>query len=230
LSRTEVQAVLFDSGDTLLTPIGGTWWPPPALLRVLDEVSPRVEQTRLAAALDREMHFLDTHHHLQTEDEEIAQFKEYNAIVLSELGVRVSEGTMEELVRASVVGQEPFADTQNALEEIRSIGIRLGIVSNAWPSLERTYRVLGLREFFDVFVISAKLGCRKPDERIYRAAIEEIGIEPSLLLFVDDDAEYVRAAERLGMRGVVMCRYSAKSHTANAVSSLAELMTIIEAR
>lgn len=89
---------------------------------------------------------------------------------------------------------------------MRNRGYRLGIVSNAWPSLDRGYRSLGLRHFFDAFVVSARLGYLKPDARIYRQAIDEIGLQPSQLLFVDDAPENVHAAISLGLTGIVMAR------------------------
>jgi putative hydrolase of the HAD superfamily len=66
--------------------------------------------------------------------------------------------------------------------------------------------VLGLRRFFDAFVISARLGCLKPDPRIYRQAIAEMGLPAGQLVFVDDWPDYVRAAITLGLGGIVMVR------------------------
>jgi len=65
----------------------------------------------------------------------------------------------------------------------------------------------------------------KPDPRIYRAAIEQIG-EPESIVFVDDDEEYVRAAELLGMRGVVMRRYGSAA-SSGTVTTLADLKALI---
>jgi putative hydrolase of the HAD superfamily len=219
-----IRAVLFDSGDTLLEPVGGAWWPRPSLRAVLDESPTRVEPARLNAALDRGMHFLDTHHDVQTEDDEIAQFTEYYEIVLGELGFDANAQTIEQLARAQIE-QIPFPDTRATLEELRQAGLRLGIVSNAWPSLERTYRALGLREFFDAFVISSKLGCLKPNPRIYRAAIEQIGVAAESTLFVDDDEEYVRAAQSLGMRGAVI-RRDGSGASSGTVTKLADVTAL----
>jgi putative hydrolase of the HAD superfamily len=189
MADRSIKAVLFDSGDTLLEPVGGAWWPRPALRALLDQSASLVEPGRLSAALDRGMEFLDGHHHVETEDEEIAQFKEYYAIVLGELKLDVGSETIEQLAHAQIE-QQPFPETRRTLEEFRRAGLRLGIVSNAWPSLERTYLSLGLSDFFDAFVISSKLGCLKPDPRIYRDAVEQIGVDPKSILFVDDDEVY----------------------------------------
>src|SRR6202030_433284 len=107
-------------GDTLLRPIGGVWWPRPLLREIVDKLSVRIEPQRLNAALDSGMRFLDAHHHVRTEDEEVAQFKEYYTIVLSELAVSASPEAIEEIARTEVlgVGQEPYPDTRAALEEL----------------------------------------------------------------------------------------------------------------
>ena len=43
----------------------------------------------------------------------------------------------------------------------------------------------------------------KPDAEIYRRAAERIGLSPEACVFVDDAEVNVRAAEALGMRGIV---------------------------
>jgi putative hydrolase of the HAD superfamily len=220
-----IKAVLFDSGDTLLEAVGGAWWPRPALRALLDQSASLIEPDRLSAALDRGMKFLDTHHHVETEDDEIAQFREYYAIVLGGLDLDASSETIENLAQDQIE-QRPFPDTRFTLEEFRRAGLRLGIVSNAWPSLERTYRSLGLRDFFDAFVISSKLGCLKPDPRIYRVAIEQIGVDPKSTIFVDDDADYVLAAKSLGMLGAVIRRGESDAPS-GTIANLADLNALI---
>ena len=42
----------------------------------------------------------------------------------------------------------------------------------------------------------------KPDAAIYRHSLEGLGLEPPEAVFVDDRADNVEAAERLGLQGV----------------------------
>ena len=87
---------------------------------------------------------------------------------------------------------------------------------------------LGLRHYFDAFVISAALGCWKPCKRMYTTAIDELGLRPESLMFVDDRPENVAAAVRLGMRGVVISRYGETPETELPVAtSLDEVMRTI---
>ena len=58
-----------------------------------------------------------------------------------------------------------YPDVVPALEMLRARGLKLGIISDSWPSLDPKYVQLGVRHYFDAFVISAQLGCVKPDKK-----------------------------------------------------------------
>ena len=170
---------------------------------------PAFDPDRFSAGLDQGMCYLDEHHHLQTEAEERAQFQRYYEIVFETFELPCSrEALIQDLVdvRFREPEIEPFPDTRPVLEQLRANGLLLGVVSNAWPSLDRQYRMLGLRDYFGPFVISAQLGCCKPDHRIFHEAIEASCLPPSYLLFIDDEPEYVREAIQLGMHGLIMAR------------------------
>jgi len=66
-------------------------------------------------------------------------------------------------------------------------------------SIERKTRLLG---HFDRRVFSYACGFAKPEPGIYRAALAEAAVEPAACLFVDDRAENVRAASRMGIPSV----------------------------
>jgi putative hydrolase of the HAD superfamily len=80
---------------------------------------------------------------------------------------------------------------------------RTAILSNADMSLRGRLRELRIHDFFDAVVASAEEGVAKPDAEIYRRAAERIGLVPEACVFVDDYEANVRAAEALGMRGIV---------------------------
>jgi putative hydrolase of the HAD superfamily len=80
---------------------------------------------------------------------------------------------------------------------------RTAILSNADMSLRGRLRELGIHDHFDTVLSSAEEGVAKPDAEIYRRAAERIGLAPDACVFVDDAEANVRAAEALGMRGIV---------------------------
>lgn len=83
-------------------------------------------------------------------------------------------------------------------------GVRTGILSNMPSAMAE-----GIVQKFDWIgdfhhaVWSHALRLRKPDQAIYAAAAEGLGVAPEQILFVDDKAENIRAAEDFGMRGIV---------------------------
>jgi len=63
---------------------------------------------------------------------------------------------------------------------------RLGLVSNFYGNLENVCDDLGLRALFGAIVDSARVGCVKPDPRIFRRALDEVGVGPGDATFVGD--------------------------------------------
>ena len=61
-----------------------------------------------------------------------------------------------------------------------------------------------LAEIFDVFVSSCFVGIRKPDERIYRLALELTQFSAEECVFIDDRQENLTGAEKVGIRTVLM--------------------------
>lgn len=75
------------------------------------------------------------------------------------------------------------------LDRLRSMGLKLGIVSNTFvhrDTLGQHLRQVGLDEFFPVQLYSYEFPWRKPDVRIFREASQRIGVVPEKTLFVGD--------------------------------------------
>jgi epoxide hydrolase-like predicted phosphatase len=80
---------------------------------------------------------------------------------------------------------------------------QLAIITNALDDAREVLtRKFGLGDLFDSIVVSAEEQVMKPDERIYRIALERIGADPGETVFVDDFPQNVRAAQAVGMRTV----------------------------
>ena len=72
------------------------------------------------------------------------------------------------------------------------------LVSNATTRLERDLDALGLRAELDVVINSSRVGARKPDRRIFAAALDALGARGGF--FVDDNPGLVDAARALPLR------------------------------
>lgn len=79
----------------------------------------------------------------------------------------------------------------------------LALLSNATPSLRSLLSELHLLDLFDVVVISAEVGLRKPDPAIYSTAAILADADAADCLFIDDRERNVEAAQTLGMRTIL---------------------------
>jgi len=55
----------------------------------------------------------------------------------------------------------------------------------------------------DEFVLSFKIGARKPENEIFLCALKKIKLPPKNVLYVDDIIEFVNVAKRIGFNGIV---------------------------
>jgi HAD superfamily hydrolase (TIGR01509 family) len=79
----------------------------------------------------------------------------------------------------------------------------IGIVSNFYGNLQAVCDEAGLTPSTAVVVDSTLAGCKKPDPRIFRAALEALGAAPAEAVFVGDSLRRDMAGAReMGMRHV----------------------------
>jgi putative hydrolase of the HAD superfamily len=102
--------------------------------------------------------------------------------------------------------EEGWARARETLTRLRPAA-RLGVVSNFYGNLDVLLEEAGLAPFLDVVVESTKVGLEKPDPRIYRLAVERLGLDAGDVAMVGDNFERdVRPAKSIGMRTVWLRR------------------------
>ena len=80
---------------------------------------------------------------------------------------------------------------------------RIGIVSNFYGNLEAVCDEVGLAPSLGVAVDSTLVGCKKPDPKIFQAALDPLGAAPEEAVFIGDSMRRDMAGARgLGMRHV----------------------------
>jgi epoxide hydrolase-like predicted phosphatase len=97
-------------------------------------------------------------------------------------------------------------DVVDVARDARARGVKTAIVTNNIREFGDSWRaMLPVDELFDTVVDSAHVGIRKPDPRIFRLALERLGgTPPEDAVFLDDFSGNVAAAERLGIRGILV--------------------------
>ncbi|HEX2712108.1 MAG TPA: HAD family phosphatase [Candidatus Acidoferrales bacterium] len=98
----------------------------------------------------------------------------------------------------------PYPDSRSLLDELaRSGRYFLATINNEGLELN-AYRIqqFGLRRDFGAFFSSCYLGARKPEEAIYRIALQVTQRAPEECVFIDDRPLNLESARLLGMHTV----------------------------
>ncbi|MCY4570939.1 MAG: HAD family hydrolase [Candidatus Poribacteria bacterium] len=85
---------------------------------------------------------------------------------------------------------------------------KLALVSNFDhpPHVHSVLSKHGLTHFFDSVVISAEVGVKKPDPRIFDSALDRTGTEPKDVIYVGDTEDDTKAARAAGIVPVLIQR------------------------
>jgi putative hydrolase of the HAD superfamily len=87
-------------------------------------------------------------------------------------------------------------------------GLKVAAVSNEGRELnEYRIRTFRLGKIFDFFISSSFVHYRKPDEDIYRIALDIAHVTPEQVIYIDDRPMFVTVARNLGIQGIVHTTY-----------------------
>ena len=153
--------------------------------------------------------------------------------MLGELRIPEGDGLANTLYRefTRMENYVLFDDVRPTIAALQGAGLLLGIVSNFEAWLEDWFGLHELIETFPVRVISGIEGIEKPDERMYRLALERTGVDAADAAYVGDNPEFdVDPPAALGMFPVLVDRRERfPDHAGTRVRDLRELPAILEA-
>lgn len=146
---------------------------------------------------------MDERHHLtfDTYEEGKLSLNEYLRRVIFYQQRTFSEEAFKDFMYAQ---SAPYSDM---IELVKSLKIQhhlqIAAVSNEGRELT-VYRVqqFKLRAFIDFFISSSFVHIRKPDEDIYRMALDIAQVRPQEVVYIDDRAMFVEVAQGLGINGI----------------------------
>ncbi|MFI9528312.1 HAD family hydrolase [Micromonospora rosaria] len=128
---------------------------------------------------------------------------EYWRQVATELGTTFTDDRIAALIAADIASWNAVDPDMTALlAQAATAGTRLALLSNIPEDLAAHYEQHHghwLRHL-DVIGFSCRIGHAKPEPEAFRWCCQELGVAPDRILFVDDRAENITAAQRLGMR------------------------------
>jgi putative hydrolase of the HAD superfamily len=205
------RAVFFDAGETLVYPHPSF---PELLSAVLRkegiEVAPDTIRERLPVVADLFTKATSEGELWSTSPERSRRFwAEVYRTLLTDLGLTFTDALTETLyaVFTDVSNYRVFPDAVPVLEKLRNARLSLGLISNFEEWLERLLDAVEVSGFFESRVISGIEGMEKPDPRIFRLALDRLGVEAEEAVYVGDNVTYdVEPAQAVGMTGVLLDR------------------------
>jgi putative hydrolase of the HAD superfamily len=184
------RAVLFDFGGVLTSSVFDAFGEFGAV-----ECGDRDLPLRLLGGDPESKRLLTEHEEGRLDDD---GFEAGFAARLREHGAEIETDGLIAKMQSRLVRDEDMVALVAAL---RSAGVPVGLLSN---SLGRDcYVGFDLPAMFDAVTISGQEGVRKPSRRLYEIGCERLGAAPHEVVMIDDLAQNIVAAERLGMAGVV---------------------------
>jgi putative hydrolase of the HAD superfamily len=210
--KRNTQAVFFDAGYTLLCMDPDQ---PTIFIRVCSELGIELDHSRFAEGVERANTMLAPRHPREVpvpfSQEAMDRFwTDYNRILLSVCARNPRDPEKAEVVYrrfTAAITWRVYDDVHDVLRELRSRGIRLGIISNWTGDLEEVLERIGLLPSFDFVLDSARLGYEKPHAEIFDEAVRRSGVERQAALHVGDSPDHdVDGALAAGLGALLLDR------------------------
>jgi 2-haloacid dehalogenase len=131
---------------------------------------------------------------------------------------------------------EPFPEVPGVLDRLRQAGLATAILSNGSSDmLDSAVRSAGLTDAFDAVLSVDEVKTFKPDPRVYRLAVDRLGLPPARIAFMSSNAWDAHAAAAFGMRVIWCNRYEQRDERlpgrpAREIRTLAELPDLLTRR
>ncbi|HKA21733.1 MAG TPA: HAD family hydrolase [Blastocatellia bacterium] len=90
------------------------------------------------------------------------------------------------LAREEMLWRTTEKGTAQVLNELKTAGYILAVVSNSDGRIESAFKQAGINGYFDFFIDSYNVGIEKPDPEIFRLATEKAMVAPEEAAYVGD--------------------------------------------
>jgi len=118
--------------------------------------------------------------------------------------------TPEEFTAWLLQQSKPYPEMLQMVRDLKAkYRLKVFVVSNEGRELtEFRIQKFALGEFVDAFVSSCFVGLRKPDNDIYRLALDMIQIAPQRIAYLDDRPLFVEVAAAFGLQSIQHIDYA----------------------
>ena len=200
------KVIFFDVGYALDYPLSGDWMFTKKFYELVDDKLNKYSSDEIQRARDKSLEYLEKNHLCTTVEDEYCQFVRYYSEISRNLALDLTEVEIKEIAFDRTYNMNnyiAYPDVEKVLKAL-SKSHKLGIISDTWPSIEQQLCSLGIIEFFSTYTYSCFVGTFKPDEKIYRDALDQCGVPAKDTIFIDDSLKNLEGAEKLGITPILI--------------------------
>lgn len=186
MTSTNVRALFLDIGGVLLS----DGWN-------------HESRERAAQQFSLDLVELEERHHLTFDTYEVGKLSLAEYLNRS-VFYRERSFTREQFSAFMFEQSKPFPQMLELIRQLKlRHRLRIAVVSNEGRELT-LHRIQRFRldDFVDFFISSCFVHCRKPDEDIYRLALDVAQVPAGEVVYIEDRSMFVQVAEGLGIHGI----------------------------
>jgi epoxide hydrolase-like predicted phosphatase len=95
----------------------------------------------------------------------------------------------------------PRAEMFSLATRLKSIGFRVGLLSNAEIPTMKFFKEQHY-DMFEATIFSCAVGVSKPERRIYEITLDELQVLPYQSIFIDDREDFIDGAKKIGIQTI----------------------------
>ena len=117
---------------------------------------------------------------------------------------RVARRIGEDYAREREQRVQPFPGAVETLDTLQAARVRTALITNGNSAGQRAkIDRFDLARYFDLIMIEEEFGAGKPEEQVYRHALQQLDSQPAETWMIGDNLEWeVAAPQRLGITGI----------------------------
>jgi putative hydrolase of the HAD superfamily len=184
--RLPIKALFVDIGGVLLT----NGWDHHA-------------RERAAKAFDLDYHEMESRHQLTFDTFEVGKIS-LEVYLTRVVFYQKRSFTHSQFEKFMYAQSKAFPEMLELMRKVKAQNkLKIVAVSNEGRELNK-YRIqkFKLNDFIDFFVSSSYVHFRKPDQDIYRLALDVSQVPPNQIVYVEDRQLFVEVGEELGLHGL----------------------------
>jgi len=146
------------------------------------------------------------------DEQKLNFFSEYEKIIIDNSGSNVDVGVAKNIwveITKQKYDLKIFPDLIQCINDLRDMGLILGLISNINMSGKKIAEKLGVSSYFNYVFTSEDLGYEKPNKMIFEKSLDIAKLTSSEVVFVGDQVESdILGAKNANILPILLDRYN----------------------